>query len=153
MTKVYLGMNGYTEVTRERNPRDEWSGEDTSTNWSFGHASLTKKLGYGQETFTTDFDIVAGDRVYFVVAIWSTGDSFSHNVRGSAEIFGVFKDIDDADALRDKLNEPKSDRPVVIRHSKGKKAIQPSKPRPYYPWDGYFDSLDDVRVLAEVVGP
>lgn len=136
MTKIYLDKTSYTIITRENNG-EPYDGEDTSTDWTFGEVSLLK----GSESFETDFDVNDGDKIYVVVAVWSTGDSFSHHSQGESEIFGVFKTEEEADNFKTYFETVSTDNYYV---DWGGRKI-------HLPWYGYFEHLDYVEVLKRIV--
>lgn len=142
-TTLYLDYDTHVEVTRERDPNDEWSGEDTSTDWTFGDVTLRKPKTLGM-SFPVEFDVELGDTVYVVVAIWSTGDSFSRDVRGRAEIFGIFDNLKDAFDYQAVLEATEHNEYDHSRDSWRTGMIS-------YPWYGYFESLDSVTVLKREV--
>lgn len=141
MTKIYLDAEDYTEVTRERDDEDQWSGEDTATTWAFGRVTVDPKKYGGGHSFPATFDIVPGDTVYIVVAVWSTGDSFSSDRGRYSEIFGVFKDASEAMEYEKFLDSTQDNR---YDYNLKNKSIN-------YPWYGYFEGLDYVQTLVRKV--
>lgn len=67
----------YTEVTRERDPTDEWDADDTHQSNSIRGISLTDKDSYYE--LDTEFALYSGTDYYLVYGIYSTGDSFSQH--------------------------------------------------------------------------
>jgi len=90
-------------------------------------------------SFPTDFEVAQGDRVFVVIAIWSTGDSFSNSDQGKAEIFGIFDNANAALAFQEKLA---ASRDYEYDHEKAQNN---------YPWHGYFERLDEVMTIVRNV--
>ena len=76
---LHLEASGYTEVTREADPDDEWGANDTATTWYVNGITLSDDDG--QHALPADFPVEVGDRVYVVYAVYSTGDTF-HRAEG-----------------------------------------------------------------------
>jgi|GEM_PF-4240453 len=129
---LYFEKTSFSHVTKEADTSDEWDRDDTSTEWSFGRLGLTKRQY--EESFPVSFDVKAGDIVFAVVAVWSTGNSFSHDEQHCSELFGIFKDANEALEFEKALKNK-------------------SVPDIYYPWDGYFESLDYIELLTRIVEP
>lgn len=132
MTKIYLEKTSSTQVTREAT-EDRWDRDDTSTDWNFGGVFLQKRENFWLESFETTFDIDVGDIIYLVIAVWSTGDSFGHDMGANSEIFGVFKTYEEAEKLKTNL-----------KTGNGYDKYQ-------LPWDGYFESLDYITIHSRTV--
>ena len=91
-------------------------------------------------------DIAPGTPIFVIYAVWSSGDSFGSDSRGSYEVMSVTTDMDRAirnmDALR---KEGKG----VIENDNGT-----TMEIGWKPWDGYFESLDELTIATVMyVGP
>lgn len=144
-TELWLGCDGVAEVTRGRNHEDEWDRDSTSTSWSFGDLTFIKPQIWGRsESMLTDFPVKVGDEVFVVVAVYSTGDSFGHDAGANVEVLGIYKSCGKAKKAKLAADECK-DSNLVVKTESGKNLEL------YCPWNGYFESLDYVEVLARTV--
>jgi hypothetical protein len=142
MTELFLATNSYTNITREAT-EPKWDRDDTSTDWTFGPIYLQHRGSC--ESFETDFDVKAGDVVYAVVAVWSTGDSFGHDDASNSEVFGSFQTYEEADKFKTELENIKDhDGSYNFTFEIGGRKI-------YVPWIGYFESLDYIEIVSGVV--
>lgn len=128
MSHFQLDARSYLEVTRERDPENTWDGEDTLTSWDINGVKLCDKNSY--DVFTSQEDFSLGDEYHAVIAVWSTGDSFSRSDGAYCEIFGVYHSKEDADSRIDQLRSGKEE---------------------WLPWDGYFEHLDSLEVYSGVL--
>ena len=85
-TGLKVCYDEYCEVTREA-VRDEWDRDDTASTWSVGGLRLTEDY----PDVSACFPIKAGDIVYLLYVVYSTGDSFGHSEDGSISFVDVFK--------------------------------------------------------------
>ena len=88
MTNLRINDSAYTEVTRERDPDDRWSGEDTYTGHSIESFHVVSDDDYCD--ISVAFDIDDGRDYYLLYAIYSTGDSFSHD-EGCIALIDLFE--------------------------------------------------------------
>ncbi len=143
---LHLEASGYTEVTREADPDDEWGANDTSTTWSVDGITLHDRDGH--RALPADFPVEAGDRVYVVYAVYSTGDTF-HRADGEyLEVISFHKSEVTAARNVAALNVRRgrdSDFKMVVEYDSGAKVER------HCPWDGYFESLDYVTCSAFTV--
>jgi hypothetical protein len=146
---LHLECRGYTEVTREADPEDSWGADDTSTSWSVDGVSLSDKDG--QHALPADFPVEAGDTVYVLYAVYSTGDTF-HRADGEyLEVISFHKNGTIAHKNCAHLSSRKNrgsagnDFQMTIEYDSGAKVQR------HCPWDGYFESLDYVRVESFIV--
>lgn len=133
MTTVYINTESWTEVTRESNG-EPYDGEDTSTTWDFRGLSMRQGNGYW-ETFETDFDVKAGDIVFPVYVVYSSGDSFSLLEGHYFEMMEIFKTPEEAYEFEKFLNGVT-----------GEYSVKYKEKTYHIPWYGYFDSLDRISV-------
>lgn len=143
MTQLYLEKEAYCSVTRTADEDDGWDRDSTSTSWSFGPIHLNEN-GNWMESFNTDFDVNAGDVVYVVVPVWSTGDSFGNDEGSNSEVFGCFKTFEEANNFKNELESPKETGDYSLKYKIGDREI-------YIPWGGYFESLDYIEIVSGVV--
>lgn len=159
--------HSYGEVTREADPNDRWSGEDTTSSWNVEGISLAKEY----PNVTACFPVEAGDTVYLVFGVYSTGDSFSHHEDGSIDYIDVYKTHAKAEATAKTLREHNNwyrgmnDRWAPIT-AKERKALSKkyksaysleivrengSKMSVHIPWNGYFETLSYIEVASFTV--
>lgn len=139
--KLGLLKSSSYEITRERSTDDEWDRGDSATDWTFdGVRLLRDDQDYSvDENFLTKDDFVAGDTIYLVIAVWSTGDSFGHDEGACSEVFGAFKTNAEAEDF------------ARVLASKEKITVEGSYYSLYRPWDGYFEHLNSIEVYPFVV--
>lgn len=135
-----LDVSSRRVVTRERDPDDEWSGEDTSTSWTVEGITLLDKDEYN--ALPADFPVEVGDTVYVVYAVYSTGDSFSHDENGEFETVCFFKTREKAHAAARAVSQRTAGESyqMTFETESGAKISR------YCPWDGYFERLSYVEV-------
>ena len=94
--------------------------------------SPENQLPFGRSHFELDFD--PKDRcVYVVLVKYGDGDSFSRS-HGNGQIQCVCKDVNEAYAIRDKIQNGKY-----------------KSERGYLPWQGYFNCLEEVQIVPLMV--
>lgn len=107
---------------------DRWSRDSTEATVSIEDVCFLRDED-GYQRLGTKQHIVAGDRVYLVYAVYTTGDSFGSD-GGNVELLSVFKDRAEAEESKEHY----------------------SKVRDYsVPWNGYFESLDELEIEECVV--
>lgn len=111
----------------------------TETTWKFGRISASSS---GSEYIETDRDFQIGQKLFLVVAVWSTGDSFANHYGDRMEIFAVYDDIHLAVEAEKLLSETTI--PLILPEGFEVR---------YLPWRGYFESLDYVRIVEGTLYP
>jgi hypothetical protein len=146
---LHLDADGYTEVTREADPDDQWSASDTATTWHVNGISLSDRDGH--QAMPADFPVEVGDTVHAVYAVYSTGDTF-HRADGEyLEIISFHKDANVASKNLAGLNARRdhgsagNDYKMTITYDSGATVER------HCPWDGYFESLDYVSMSTFTV--
>jgi hypothetical protein len=135
--KVKIIDNTYTEITREADPEDRWSGEDTDAS----HDILGLELTNTYYDLDTEFPIELGVNYYLLYAIYSTGDSFSHH-EGKIDFIQLYKTASKAEDARKILLSPRQEDKfsATIKTESGKHLQM------HIPWDGYFESLTNLNI-------
>lgn len=136
MTNLFFEVSSYGEISREADPDDKWDRASTYNEHTLERVSLKGPSAY--ELCPVGFDVKAGDVVHVLHAQWSTGDSFGHDEGYNYEVIGVYQDKETA--TRD-LVHVKNDEPGNLE------AGYPWA----VPWNGYFESLDWIKVKTLVV--
>jgi len=108
----------------------------TTTTWNIHGLSLNDNDSYRAIPVE---DCNVGDKLFAVVAIYSTGDSFGSDEGSEIELVSVHKNADLAKKNCDAINTRKRDSPFSIELDNGKIITR------YCPWDGYFESLDSCE--------
>ena len=148
MTHLYLELGSYTVVTRDRDPSDRWSGEDTDTSWTILDICLGKPRSYSGRQIPYDFDVSVGDTVYLLYSINSEGDSFSRHDGEHFEDILVFKTLEKAQAAKKVLEGfDKSGNDQMINLTTESGEIY----KFYPPWWGYFERLDTLDIETMTV--
>lgn len=139
MSKVYFDVQHYcTYDYGSPEPYGQWQKE---WDFSLGKASLTETRWHGPESYTGDEPLKAGDTIYAVVALWSSGDSFGNSSRGSYDFCVINRDPMFAAANLAILEAVTEDAAQV------KLWLDTGEQVPYYAsWTGYFESLDSLEL-------
>ena len=126
----------------------------TDTSWDFYCVNLYG--GWPSESFLYDGPepFKAGDVVHLIIAIYSTGDSFGSDRGRCMEIMGVHRKLLDAkntlkkieDTDRDFGNDFSFHKPLGLMTDGGVEI-----PYTYFPWKGYFESLDSLEIYTLTV--
>jgi hypothetical protein len=132
-------------ITRECDHEDRWDRDDTASEWTFNSVSTVEEDSYFD--IVVPFEVKRGDKVWVVSAIYSTGDSFGTDDSACCEYIDAFLDKSKADACREVVLEKSvkdrrnfnNDSVKWIREDGSESVLQ------YAPWNGYFESLDEVR--------
>lgn len=149
MAEIKVLADSWTTVTAEEDPDDQYSGEDTDTDWTFNGIKLASKTEYPD--LTTDFKPKTGKTYYLVLVTYDSDDSFSHNGNACVEYVDLYRDIDKATATRDEIirhnnanNKWTDEKPynLVLTLDNGKDLEYPA------PWLDYFSDLGEVRLVT-----
>ena len=91
-------------------------------------------------------DLEPGTPIFVVYAVWSSGDSFGSDTCGSYEFMSVTTNMDRA--LRN-MAALRNEGTAVLENDNGTTMEMSWKP-----WDGYFESLDELSIAAVMfMGP
>lgn len=145
---INLKVRQITEVTRERNPDDQWDADDTQTSW-YPEAVLLTDCD-SEHAMPADFDVQVGDMVHVVYAVYSSGDSFCSLEGCNLEILSVHKNEDIARSNAKLAREAKEgvgkdweeNWNITLDTDSGVKL------KFHCPWFDYFESLDYVEVYS-----
>jgi len=155
MSLVKVSKNEYEMVTRVKDSNDKWDRDDTHTD----HEILGLELVEDERRFydiNTSFQVDPDKSYLLLYAIYSTGDSFGRDEQGEFEAIDLFethqKDIVNTNIKRiedpykmDRNSFNEKYRLSLIHHT----GIEYTM---YTPWEGYFESLDEVdKQLVRVV--
>lgn len=140
MTKLYFQIDStYEEDDREL--RDEWDRPDSWSSHELVRAFLSEGSRY-RDSCPIDFGVAEGDQVFAIFAVWSTGDSFSHDSGMYREVIAVYKTRELADAACKALDTDDN----TVYYAETGKMVQF-----VVPWAGYFESLDSIDVVPLTV--
>lgn len=162
--KTYKGIQiratNHTHVTRESDPDDRWSGEDTSTDWYIRSIQGSNK----DVELPARFELQEGKTYYLVYGIYSTGDSFSRQDRGCIEYVDIYKSAKSAQkavaqlqthydlAKGWKWGDSKEKKPAKFNEFSVDIVGGDGKNFTFsVPWTGYFECLDSLDVHAFVL--
>lgn len=142
-TKIYVKHTSYTEITRDRDPNDDWDGDDTSTT----HYIEGLSLKGGHEYCYYPGEIKAGEKLYLVYAVWSTGDSFHRDDRGQIDFISVHKTRESAEKNRKILEQHSKNYNDIYDTWTAKIFLDNGEEYKYHVgWLGYFEYLDYINV-------
>ncbi len=133
-----------SEVTRERDPEDSFSGEDVSC-WS-GAADALVATGAQKAEIAVPFEPEDGEELFLVSLTYSTGDSFSHTsgIREEVAAYRTEAKARRAEAMIRAHYEREGGgwryAPLALEAEDGSlQSVGVS-------WIGYFESLESVEV-------
>lgn len=128
----------HIEVTREHDPSDRWSGEDTHTEHHIeGVAIASKKSSWD---LIVNFELKFEKDYCLVFAIYNSGDSFSHH-SGKIAFVGLYESDEDAEAVKKILEVP------CKENDYGREiGLHGKKETFFMPWNDYFSSLTYIEV-------
>jgi hypothetical protein len=136
--KIYLEADSYSTVTYEADTDDKWDRDSTERTWSFGKISASSGFDY----IETDRDFQIGQKLFLIVAVWSSGDSFGYDGGEYMEIFAVYDDVNLAVEAEKLLSETTI--PLILPEGFEVR---------YLPWRGYFEKLDYVQIVEGTLYP
>lgn len=136
---------------------DRWSSrEDEYVDFKVTGVYMTSDGALYGDTVRVDFEPKDGQDVHVVVVRYGTGDTFGHT-DGCGHIEGVYAD----DKLATKIGEAIHkgyDSKDGGKHYSGKSYGEyrmlkgTSEKDAYYPWEGYFESLQGVEIHTFTLG-
>lgn len=141
----------YRELCDEsRHSGEEYGDWYQSYNFSVEGVSLTSRDRWNEETFEVDVDVKAGEPVFVLYMVYSTGDSFGR-ADGKGEVLWVFKDADTArEALRlwKEENDKRDPEYSVKFEDDSGRVVQLSNPGA-----GYFENVSYIDLETFLVNP
>lgn len=132
--KYYISCD-YTTTVGYRNDEgdgSEWSSFNHEVRYNHKFKFHTQQIDYPEVTIETDID-----NPCMVVVFYSDGGTFGRT-DGYTELYGPF-DITKAKKLEDAINSGAD-------HKALDKII--GKESTYYPWFGYFSSLENTMIIS-----
>lgn len=109
------------------NSEDSWSRDSYSGDANIDDVFLSEKESC--DCYPNDEQLIYGDTVHVLMAVYTTGDSFGHD-GGQYEVLFASGDIN-------KVNEKKEFYKNVTDFS--------------VPWNGYFENLDDLKISTHII--
>ena len=100
VSKIKVIDQFYTETTRDADPEDEWSAEDTSTSHYIEGIEISEKYF----DLVVPFEVLPDKIYYLVVGNYSRGDSF-HQEEGCIEFIDLYESVEKAKACVSALKE------------------------------------------------
>jgi hypothetical protein len=163
---VAVHTNCCSTVTSSADPEDQWDRDDTDTSWDFESLELVGRDGY--DTIATNFEVAVGDELHLLWVIYSTGNSFGNDDGGQHELVGLYQNPHVAAQNKERISRHAEWYRNNHRYSTKKKVdVKPEFAKDDYtvvllsedgkdvelhvPWNGYFESVDDVRVESSIV--
>lgn len=136
---VFIQDDAIAEVTREAT-EDQWDYDDTHTSHSVRGISFTLK-DY-EDSLDLDYEPIVGKDYYLLWATYSTGDSF-HTETGCIVFIDLFKNKEDANECVKTLKQNSTGEYVYSTTLKSGNG----KPWTFsIPWNGFFESLEEIHV-------
>jgi hypothetical protein len=148
---VKIDFDVETNVVREADPDEEWSGEDVEYYTTFNGFALTTE-GLGDFVLTKN---PSGKTYYLVYALYSDGDSFNQS-SGNVSLVSLHENAIDADivakAIRMKYTEYEKNhdhdyKPLDVKLTDGTmQSVYTGT------WTGYFNRLSEIVVIPLMEG-
>lgn len=145
-TTIALLGTKFTEVSEDYDHDNEWARGDTSTQWDIS-AAVPIGLVENKEDILDTIDTNHTGECYLVYIIYSTGDSFGHDYSYFLELIWVFSSQYLAEKAAKQIYEhDRYDANVVLEIDFGIR-------KEFYPfWIGYFETLEQVKIIEVKVG-
>lgn len=136
MSYVSILSDRHEYVTRHGDPNDRWDRDSTAATVSVKGIKQVDEKGY--HDLAVPFDI-SHDKAYFLLwADYDTGDSFGRD-GNRTEWVDLFQSIESAEKARKELLDGSG-------YTRGYTRDDGTVIDFYVPWEGYFESLNDLRV-------
>lgn len=146
MPMIDILHDRYTYITRERNPDDEWDNDDTAADWTIRGIRVVDRGG----DFEVPFEIEKGKTYFLVMADYDTGDSFGRYCN-YLEFIDLFQTAEAAEAALKALGKPLTGKPGQsdweYKYSREYVRDNGETVKVYIPWEGYFESLNDLYII------
>lgn len=133
---IYIDSYSSEEYTTEADPEDRWSRSSTRKSWTFNR--LHQDRGYDSVKVT--FKPKNGQIYHVLLGIYSTGDSFGHDENARVEYFDIFEHYNDSRKSYEELARCSRYQYLLYTNHQGRPV------KVYNPWNGYFESLSELRV-------
>lgn len=154
-----MKLYGYKVFIDQYCTHSEHSGEQFGS-WeeSFSNSFDHIEAGSKYPDVTSPHEFKDGEVGYLVWVEYSTGDSFGRSDRGRVESVALFKNVEDAMALKAAMDKHKWNiywgtkeevKDFSFTASDGQVIEYKNN---YAPWTGYFESLNDVNVSQFTFG-
>lgn len=153
-TKIEVLADECVSVESERDPDEEFSGEDTHTDWSFeGIKIVTGKNHYSD--LTVSFEPKPDTIYYLVVVVYHDGDSFSHRENGNVEYVDLYRDFNAAEETAKEIRRhddahsrwtDESPYDLVLTLDNGKAMKYCAS------WQAFFCGIGSIRVIPVRLG-
>jgi len=141
---INLNIQKMVEIDREEDPNEEYDGEDI-TNWIINNICSFSEKSIGEYSIPTSENIKSKDTVYILYAIYSSNDSFCCNIDSDLEL--ILSSFDLGYLIKIQIEILKSNNNPNIRLS-----LKNNKKMNFYkPWNGFHESLTDIRIKEVIV--
>lgn len=144
---IKISYSCFTEITREADPEEKFSGEESRSDYSFDGTFSLAKTSYFD--FVLHEPPVADKKYYLVYVRYSTGDSFNRR-DGELCMVEFLDEYEDAIALRNAIQKDydKYDRHGYNPSAYSFKMTLPKSGRELTvstgTWKGYFEVMESV---------
>jgi hypothetical protein len=135
---IYLDYEKHVINTGGYDADDSWSRDSTRSEYSF--IQLTKD---DPHHYRCAYPIDISGEVWFIYAIWSTGDTFGHDEASEIELLYVSPSKENAEKVYNALRTS-TDYTVNI-------TVDGREETFHCGWHGYFESLDDLVLESTVL--
>lgn len=131
MSEIYVEVREVCSQTRKGDGLPYSDGGETHTEHNVIGIKLAGKKSYDVEK--VPFDVQYGVPYFLVYAVYSTGDSFSHDQDAGFEFIGLYETTEEADEMAEKVESTRKTGGFI---GDGFDT----------PWGGYFEDLSFVEV-------
>lgn len=140
MTAIEIKYHIDQYVTRLSDPEDRWDRDDTAGDITIQGINIVDKASY--KDIDVPIEVTEGEIYYLLWADYNTGDSFGHD-GNQFEAIDLFTTSKAAYLARRQLLAANKSSGIYTRDDGTNIQI-------YLPWEGYFESLNDLNV-TEVI--
>ena len=134
--KIKINYDRCEYVTRKAYPEDDWDRGDTAAHISIHSIEVADRY----HDIDVPFDVEPEVVYYLVWANYNTGDSFGHD-DNRVEFIDLFKTEKLAEECAD-IARASGGYNYIFTRENGRRCTQS------IPWNGYFESLNDINVEA-----
>lgn len=138
MPHIRVDYDRHEYVTRHGRADDQWDRDDTAAIIGINGIEVVSEPSYRDLSVPFEIDF---NRSYLLLwADYNTGDSFGHDAN-RVEFIDLFETIERAEAARQKLSK-------ATEYSSGYTREDGTGISYHIPWNGYFESLNDINITV-----
>jgi hypothetical protein len=136
MTNIKVEYDAHMYVTRKGDPDDMWDRDSTDGDV---YVNGIRVVDDSYRDVSVPFDVDDDHNYYLLYAVYTTGDSFGSD-GGNTEWIDLFRTRAAADAAKKSIEETTGSFSASYTRDDG------TDIKIHIPWDGYFETLDELTV-------